>query len=163
MNAPSPPIIESDSATSDSITVNWRRPTETNIYSYEISLDGGPPITLGPDEFSYTFRYLEPATEHMVALRVTTNEGAISLPVTERLSTGNQCSGNWRYIKGRGDVLICPCELIHLFLFLSLSCYSVEQRLFFFGCGRPRWNKNVLGRLSDGRTKPNSMTILRRV
>lgn len=73
----------------DSITVNWRRPTETDINNYQISLDSGPPITLGPDEFSFTFQNLEPATEYLVTLLVTTNEGGISIPTTERVATGN--------------------------------------------------------------------------
>lgn len=86
MNIPPAPIIESDSSTTDSITVNWRRASE-DVFSYEISIDGSSPIPLGPEETSYTFTNLEPSTEYFIALAVT-NLGGVSPPATERLSTG---------------------------------------------------------------------------
>ncbi|XP_071826148.1 fibronectin-like isoform X2 [Apostichopus japonicus] len=85
LNIPPAPIIESDSSTTDSITVNWRRASE-DVFSYEISIDGSSPIPLGPEETSYTFTNLEPSTEYFIALAVT-NLGGVSPPATERLST----------------------------------------------------------------------------
>lgn len=79
------PVIESDDATTDSITISWR-PTVEPVISYQISIDGGSPITVGPGETSYTFTGLEPGTEHLIALSVT-NLGGESPPTTERVAT----------------------------------------------------------------------------
>lgn len=86
------PTIRSVEATVDTIEIAWEEPTEPFI-SYELTLNGNDPITVGNQETSYTFYNLQPDTRYAVELRVI-NAGGPSSPARSRVFTGKLKQNN---------------------------------------------------------------------